>query len=115
VITVERTWSTPSCSTTEVRGLIRDFSGRGISGQVIRVTSLSTPSKAPLSSVPSSSSGAFSVTLAPKPEAGRWQVQVLAPGGQSAGPATEVITSAGDCSPSGNGSQSVYIEYRQSH
>lgn len=113
-ISVERTWTTPNCGLTEIRGQIRDLSGRGISGQVVRVTSLSAPSKAPMSSLPSSSSGAFNVTLSSKPEAGRWQVQVLAPGGQSAGPATVVETSSSDCSAAGSGAQSVYIEYRSS-
>lgn len=66
-----------------------------------------------MSSVPSSSSGAFNVTLSTRPEAGRWQVSVLSPGGQLAGPSTIVETNTADCSAAGSGSQSVYIEYRQ--
>lgn len=94
-----------------MRGRFVDKSGRGVSGNVVRVTALHKDS-APVLSLPSRADGSYEVTLAQGPDAGRWQVQALAPGGQVFSAAVVVETTAGECRAK-NGAQTIYVEYRQ--
>jgi hypothetical protein len=108
---VERTYGAPNCTATEIRGRFLDKAGRGVSGNVVRVTALHKDA-APVLGLPSRADGSYEVTLARGPDAGRWQVQALAPGGQPLSPPIVVETSADDCRSS-TSRQTIYVEFRQ--
>lgn len=108
---VERSYGAPNCAATEIRGRFVDKTGRGVSGNVVRVVPLHKDA-APVLGLPSRADGSYEVTLAQGPDAGRWQVQALAPGGQPFSPPIVVETTAGDCRSS-TGRQTIYVEFRQ--
>ncbi|MDW8252885.1 MAG: hypothetical protein RMM58_03300 [Chloroflexota bacterium] len=108
---VERTYSAPNCAATEVRGRFLDKAGRGVAGNVVRVTPLHRDA-APILGLPSRADGTYEVVLRQGPEAGRWQVQALAAGGQPLSPPILVETTADHCR-SAAGRQTVYVEFRQ--
>lgn len=108
---VERTYSAPNCAATEIRGRFLDRAGRGVAGNVVRVVPLHKDG-APVLSLPSRVDGGYEALVAHGPDAGRWQVQALAAGGQPLSPPIIVETTANDCRSS-SGRQTIYVEFRQ--
>ncbi|MCS7003286.1 MAG: hypothetical protein NZ518_10600, partial [Dehalococcoidia bacterium] len=101
---------TAKCAVTEVIGSVRD-GGAPARGYVVRVVSLTDPTFAPRLSRPIGDDGAYEITLARAPLAGRWEVSLLAPNRQQAGATAVIETTGSDCHAGGR--QSFTVNYRR--
>lgn len=109
----EYVWAEPNCDRTKIVGYVRDRNGDPLGGLMMKAGSNEGPWEA--FTTTSAGDGSYAFLLdSSRPKAGKWYVHVAtADGEQRISTRIDLETTAPDCTPGGEGRQTLHVEFRR--